>query len=78
MKAAFFTEGRTNTHSALFHKFSGMSLSGALRNSLNTAADSFNRFTSSFFNSANAELATRHRATHRTAFFIMIDLRVLT
>src|SRR6266852_4655212 len=70
MKAAFFSEGITRTHRALFQRSSGMPLSGEFRSSVRTVADSFNRLTSSFERAANANTAV-HRTTQQIATFFM-------
>src|SRR5713226_8022444 len=75
--AAFFIEGITRTHRALFKRSSGIPLSGASLSSLMTFADSFSSLTSFSDIAANAELAISPSAQEITAVFILIPPVVL-
>src|SRR5215471_1302145 len=68
MKPAFFTDGKTTTHSALSKRSRGIPLSGIPRISLRTSRDSFRR--SSSFCCANAGKAKQKQTTSAMRFFM--------
>ena len=67
MNAAFFIDGITTTHSALFQIRSGIPLSDALRISVRRAVDWLSRLASSFDGTPNAVVPTSRHAAPTTS-----------